>query len=540
MFNSHSEIDTVSCSNNVFSVDQLPICNSLFGDKISSRPLLDIKICGKSLKMELDTGSTLSCVSDSVFDKLQLDCVVEPCNENLCVANGQFVKPSRKVIVSVDFKGKVHKLPLHVVDGKFLKLFGRNWIRVIMGDDWLARLVNLAVNQVRSKKDFISSIKASKLFDPGVGEVNDVSVSLDLKHGSRPKYCKPRPIPFAIKERVGKAIDKMVETGMWKPINHSVYASPIVPVIKSDGSIRLCGHYKSTINPNLDTPVYPLPSIEDCLSEMINGELFTKLDIRQAYNNLCLNEEDQKLVTVNTHKGLFVPTKLPYGISSAGAIFQRKMDQVLKGIPGVTCRVDDICITAPNDELHMERVAEVVKRLETSNFRCRLEECYFMVPSVTYLGHEISKSSIKPIKSKAETILKAKYPNNRAELIPFLGGVQYYSRYIPNLSSIVEPLNRLRSSSVKWTFGKAERIAFDQLKKELERILSIYDPKKALKLDADASKYGLGAVLSQIDKSGNEGPIEFISRTLSKSERNYSQIEKEALAIVWSIKRLHR
>ena len=133
--NSHSEIDTVLYSNNVFSVDQLPICNSLFGDKFSSRPPLDINICGKSLKMELDTGSTLSCVSNSVFDKLQLDCVVEPCDENLCVANGQFVKALIKAIVSVDFKGKIHELPLHVVDGKFPTLFGRNWIRVIMGDD---------------------------------------------------------------------------------------------------------------------------------------------------------------------------------------------------------------------------------------------------------------------------------------------------------------------------------------------------------------------------------------------------------------------
>ena len=160
-----------------------------------------------------------------------------------------------------------------------------------------------------------------------------------------------------------------------------------------------------------------------------------------------------------------------------------------------------------------------------------------MVPSVTYLGHKISKSGIKPIKSKVETILKAKYPNNRAELISFLGGVQYYSRCIPNLSSIVEPFNRLRSSSVKWTFGEAERIAFDKLKKELasERIFSIHDQKKALKLDAAESRYGLGAVLSHIDENGNERPIEFISRTLSKSERNYSQIEKEALAIVWSI-----
>ena len=122
--------------------------------------------------------------------------------------------------------------------------------------------------------------------------------------------------------------------------------------------------------------------------------------------------------------------------------------------------------------------------------------------------------------------MKAIYPNNRAELISILGEVQYYSRYIPNLSSIVEPLNRLRSSSVKWTFGEAECIAFDKLKKELasERILSIHDPKKTLKLDAAASRYGLGAVLSQIDENGNERSIEFISRALSKSERNYSQL----------------
>ena len=106
LFNSHSEIDTVSYSNNVFSVDQLPICNSLLGDKFSSRPLLDINICGKSLKMELDTGSTLSCVSNSVFDKLQLDCVVEPCNENLCVATDNLLRLREKLLYQLTLKGK--------------------------------------------------------------------------------------------------------------------------------------------------------------------------------------------------------------------------------------------------------------------------------------------------------------------------------------------------------------------------------------------------------------------------------------------------
>ena len=115
----------------------------------------------------------------------------------------------------------------------------------------------------------------------------------------------------------------MVATGQLVPVEHSEYASPVVPVIKEDGTIRVCGDYKATVNGNLDTAVYPLPAIEYCLSELVGGQLFTKLDIKQAFNNLKLRESDRELVTLNTHKGLFAPTRLPYGISSATAIFQR-------------------------------------------------------------------------------------------------------------------------------------------------------------------------------------------------------------------------
>ena len=97
-----------------------------------------------------------------------------------------------------------------------------------------------------------------------------------------------------------------------------------MPVIKDDGTVRVCGDYKTTVNPNLDTAKYPLPTMEDCLSELVGGDLFTKLDIKQAFNTMKLRPVDQKLAIVNTHKGLCAPTRLPYGISSATAIFQRK------------------------------------------------------------------------------------------------------------------------------------------------------------------------------------------------------------------------
>ena len=115
----------------------------------------------------------------------------------------------------------------------------------------------------------------------------------------------------------------------------------------------------------------------------------------------------------------------------------------------------------------MKRLEEVIHRLEKAGFRCRADKCKFMEPSITYLGHEISKRGIKPLSSKVATILEAKYPENQQELVSFLGAAQYYSRYIPKMSSIIEPLNKLRAGSTPWRFGKPEKQAFDTLKEHL-------------------------------------------------------------------------
>ena len=311
--------------------------------------------------------------------------------------------------------------------------------------------------------------------------------------------------------------------------------------MKADGTIRICGDYKTTVNPNLDTAIYPLPKIEDCLSKIVGGKLFTKLDIRASYNSLKLRECDQKIVTLNTHKGLFSPTSLPFGISSAGPIFERKIDDTLRKTENTAWRVDDILITGPDDESHMKNVRTVITALEKEGYKCRLDKCVFMEPKVTFLGHEVSADGIRPLSSKVGTIVRAPYPTTRAEMISFLGGAQYYSRFIPNMSTVVQPLNRLRPADSTFHFGDREKRAFDELKALLssDLVLTVYKPELELKLDTDASSVGLGADMSHIDENGTERPIEYISRTLTKSERNYSMIEKEALAIVWAFKRLH-
>ena len=274
---------------------------------------------------------------------------------------------------------------------------------------------------------------------------------------------------------------------------------------------------------------------------MRGGEKFTKIDIRAAYNNIELSERDQYLTTIATPQGLYKWKRLPYGVSSATAIFQQIMDQVLHGVDKCVCRVDDILITGTDDPDHYARVVQVLNRLYEAGFRCRLDKSSFMVKEAVYIGHLVTKEGVRPCNDKIKTLLDAPYPKDVDQLISFLGAANYYSRYIKNMSSVIDPLNQLRVKGAVWKFGKEERNAFDELKKLMASsgVLVQYNPDIPLKIDTDASKGGIGAVISHITESG-ERLIEFASRTLSKSERNYSPIEKEALAIIWGIKKFHR
>ena len=172
-------------------------------------------------------------------------CLIVPCNEKLCVANYQYVTASRKALVNVQFRGNSWTLPLFIVNCRFPTLLGRDWISKIFGTDWLDCFVDqIPVNQthlVRSRTSFLEEIKKSKVFDPGVGEVKGYEAALDLKPDAKPKFCKARPVPFALKEKLDTTIDKLVKSGQWIQVNHSQYASLIVSIVKKDGTIRFCG-----------------------------------------------------------------------------------------------------------------------------------------------------------------------------------------------------------------------------------------------------------------------------------------------------------
>ena len=145
-----------------------------------------------------------------------------------------------------------------------------------------------------------------------------------------------------MKERVESELER---DGVLEKTNYGEWAAPAVTVPKPDGQLHLCGDYKVTVKPVLDVDQYPLPKPDDIFATLAGGKQFTTLDLSHAYNQLIMDEESWKFVTINTHKGLYQYTRLPFGIASATAVFQRIMDTILQGIEGVTCYIDDIIIT---------------------------------------------------------------------------------------------------------------------------------------------------------------------------------------------------
>ena len=175
--------------------------------------------------------------------------------------------------------------------------------------------------------------------------------------------------------------------GVIEKVRYSEWAAPIVPVVKPDNSIRVCGDYKVTVNSVLEFDQHPLSNPEELLVELSGGEKFSKLDLSRTYQQILLDEDSREHVTINTHKGLYRPTRLPFGVSSASAIFQSKIEQVLQGIPMVVCRVDDILISGKNDQEHLIHLNEVLARLERAGLRLKLSKCKFIQPTVEYLGY---------------------------------------------------------------------------------------------------------------------------------------------------------
>ncbi|XP_012941600.2 uncharacterized protein LOC106012630 [Aplysia californica] len=180
-------------------------------------------------------------------------------------------------------------------------------------------------------------------------------------------------------------------------------------------------------------------------------------------------------------------------------------------------------------------------RISDKGLRCRLEKCSFAQPFVEYLGHYLSKNGIAK-GPKTDAIMKMPEPSNVSSLRSFLGQVQFYSKFLPKLSTILEPLYRLTKKDTPWQWGAPEQTAFQHIKDCLsaDTALAHFNPALEVGISCDASDVGIGCVLFHRYSDGSERPIANVSKTLTQTQRRYSQIQKEALAIIFGLNKFHQ
>ena len=185
------------------------------------------------------------------------------------------------------------------------------------------------------------------------------------KENCQPKFVLARSVPFAIKDAIARDIEHLQSLGIIKKVEFSRWAMPIVLVPKRDGTFLSCGDFKVTLNSVLQVDQQPIPKPEDIFASLAGGKLFTILDLSQASQQLMLDEESKELVTISTHLGLFQYNQHLPGVALAHAIFQQTVDQLLNGLPGVKCYLDDIIITGSNHKEHLTNLC-----LKKSKYHC--------------------------------------------------------------------------------------------------------------------------------------------------------------------------
>ena len=414
-----------------------------------------------------------------------------------CYTTGQTLELAGEAKVRVKVKGMKKMVKIYIAKGECPSLFGREWIDMFFGKDWLQRLVNInAISKqgVPTKLHKLLDKYAKTVFKPGLGELEGITAKLMLRPEAVPKFYKPRPMPYAMRPKVEATLAQMVAEGNIEKVDCSDWATPVVSVMKPEDMWGLQGNAK----PMFTSPTTPNSESGRVFSCSEWGDKFTKLDLTQAYNQIMLDEASKQLTTINTHGGLYRWCRLPIGVAASPAIFQGIMDKVLHGLNHVVWYLDDILVSGENDEQHLENLAVVLDRLEKYGLRGRLSKFQFFQDSVEYLGHEINQEGIWPLEKEVAAIKQAPTPKTVEQLESFLGMINYYGKFIPNLSSIAAPLNQLRHKNRPWKWENQEETAFQQLKKALvsAKVLVHYDPTLPVKLDCDASATGIGAVLS--------------------------------------------
>ena len=366
-------------------------------------------------------------------------------------------------------------------------------------------------------------------------------VSHHIETKGPPTHAKARRLAPERARQAKAEFESLIQQGIIRP-SSSNWSSALHIVPKKNGELRLCGDYRA-LNSRTVEDRYPVPNIQEFSSQLSGCTYFSRIDLVKAFHHIPVHPADIPKTALITPFGLFEYVRMPFGLRNSAQTFQRFIDVVLRGLPFCFAYIDDLLIASPDEASHQHHLHQVFTRLQDYGVQVNVEKSEFGVSSLTFLGHTVSPTGITPLSTKCEAIQQFPKPSTQRQLKQFLGMVNYYHRFIPGCSLLLQPLHAMikpckrgRSISLSWT--DATDAAFLAAKKALTNTatLSFPAPDVEISLATDASDTGTGAVLQQF-VDGAWKPISFFSQKFNKAESKYSAYDRELLAIFKAIKR---
>lgn len=352
-------------------------------------------------------------------------------------------------------------------------------------------------------------------------------------------YTKIYRYPQIYENEIQKQIDEMLKNNIIRESN-SPYNSPLWVVEKKmDNSgvkkYRIVIDYRKLNQFTVDDK-FPIPNLNCLLDKLGKSQYFTTLDLAKGFYQIPVREEDRKKTAFSTPSGHYEFIRMPFGLKNAPSTFQRLMNQVLKDFINKTCIVymDDILIFSTSLTEHLANLRNIFISLRRAKLKVQIDKCDFLKRETQFLGHVLTTKGVMPNPEKVAIIRELRLPKTAKQIKSFLGITGFYRKFIKDYAKIAYPMTKyLKKDQTVNTNDPCYLVAFEKLKDIVTNapILRYPNFEKTFKIITDASNFAIGSVLTQ------EGhPIAFASRTLNRHETNYATIEKELLAIVWSLK----
>ena len=345
-------------------------------------------------------------------------------------------------------------------------------------------------------------------------------------------------------EEIREHIQEMLDGGTMHP-SQSPWCNAVVLVRKKDGGLRFCIDFHR-LNSWTKKDVYPLPQIQETMESMVGTRFFSTMDLKSGFWQVKMAKDSQQYTAFTVGSmGVYEFLRMPYGLCNTPATFQRLMQNCLGelNLTYALIYLDDVIVFSRTEEEHLHRLRVVFARFLEHGLKLKPSKCHFLQDEITFLGHEISAEGMKPGTTNLKAIAEMAPPRTYTEIRCFTGMTGFFRWFIKDYSKIAKPLNDLLEGEASKLKAKEVELPLDALKafEELKLrcmtapVLVSADFKKPFRLETDASKEGLGAILLQESDDGQYHPVAFASHELKGGEPKYHSSKLEFLALKWAV-----